>query len=274
MRLYLPRPPHAEPRAQVQGVRGGGWRLTAKARSRFANPRGEGYQEHLGDDGLPEVGSKLTQGMALWRAVWAPEPLKHFHDGVLPCVMTLAAMCDLFAARGCDEARQRVRSRRTAGCGGASEAYGEVCVWQVDPATGKSKTGMVKSAEDIQVDQVRLMGEAGDKPLMRVGIKLRYDRRPIIGDKFSSRHGQKGVLSTLWPAHNMPFSENGIIPDVIINPNAFPSRMTIGMLIESMAGKAGAMHGYFPDSTPFRFDEDNRAVDYFGHQLKEAGARV
>lgn len=144
-------------------------------------------------------------------------------------------------------------------------------VEQVDPTTGKSKTGMVKSAEDIQVDQVRLMGDGPGKPLLRVGIKLRYDRRPIIGDKFSSRHGQKGVLSTLWPAHNMPFSENGIIPDVIINPNAFPSRMTIGMLIESMAGKSGAMHGFFPDSTPFRFDEDNRAVDYFGHQLKEAG---
>ncbi len=142
---------------------------------------------------------------------------------------------------------------------------------QVDATTGKSKTGMVKSAEDIQVDQVRLMGDGPGKPLLRVGIKLRYDRRPIIGDKFSSRHGQKGVLSTLWPAHNMPFSENGIIPDVIINPNAFPSRMTIGMLVESMAGKSGAMHGFFPDSTPFRFDEENRAVDYFGHQLKEAG---
>ena len=142
---------------------------------------------------------------------------------------------------------------------------------QVDPATGKSKTGMVKSAEDIQVDQVRLMGDGPGKPMLRVGIKLRYDRRPVVGDKFSSRHGQKGTLATLWPAHNMPFSENGITPDVIINPNAFPSRMTIGMLVESMAGKSGAMHGYFPDSTPFRFDEDNRAVDHFGHQLKEAG---
>jgi DNA-directed RNA polymerase I subunit RPA2 len=142
---------------------------------------------------------------------------------------------------------------------------------QVDPATGKSKTGMVKSAEDIQVDQVRLMGDGPGKPMQRVGIKLRYDRRPVVGDKFSSRHGQKGTLSTLWPAHNMPFSETGITPDVIINPNAFPSRMTIGMLVESMAGKSGAMHGYFPDSTPFRFDEEHRAVDHFGHQLKEAG---
>ena len=100
---------------------------------------------------------------------------------------------------------------------------------------------------------------------------FRYDRRPIIGDKFSSRHGQKGVLSCIWPAEDMPFSENGIIPDVIINPNAFPSRMTIGMLVESMAGKAGAMHGYFPDSTPFRFDENNRAIDHFGEQLASAG---
>jgi len=69
----------------------------------------------------------------------------------------------------------------------------------------------------------------------------------------------------------MPFSESGLKPDCIINPNAFPSRMTIGMLVESMAGKAGALHGFYQDATPFQFDEKNTAVDYFGQQLIKAG---
>eukprot|EP00960_Hanusia_phi_P052352 761408-Hanusia_phi.AAC.1 len=177
--------------------------------SRFSNPKDDSFVEHLDQDGLPQVGSILTQGQELYRSV--------------------------------------------------------------DPATGRSKCVMHKSAESVQVDAVRLLGDGPSKPLQKVSIKLRYDRRPVIGDKFSSRHGQKGVLSTLWPQENMPFSETGMTPDVIINPNAFPSRMTIGMLVESMAGKAGAMHGYFPDSTPFRFDEEERAIDHFGEQLLAAG---
>lgn len=81
------------------------------------------------------------------------------------------------------------------------------------------------------------------------------------------------MLSILWPSEDMPFSESGIYPDVIINPHAFPSRMTIGMLIESMAGKSGALHGQFQDSTPFSFHEtgDKLAIDYFGEQLQAAG---
>lgn len=96
-------------------------------------------------------------------------------------------------------------------------------------------------------------GDTGDTEPQKVHITLRITRAPVIGDKFSSRHGQKGVCSQKWPAIDMPFSESGMQPDIIINPHAFPSRMTIGMLVESMAGKAGAMHGLAQDATPFQF---------------------
>ncbi|KAK3310002.1 uncharacterized protein B0T15DRAFT_406720 [Chaetomium strumarium] len=129
-----------------------------------------------------------------------------------------------------------------------------------------------KEAEDAFIEEVRVIGsDTGNEPLQTVSIKLRIPRSPVIGDKFSSRHGQKGVCSQKWPAVDMPFSESGIQPDVIINPHAFPSRMTIGMFVESLAGKAGALHGLAQDSTPFKFDEENTAADYFGHQLMKAG---
>ena len=129
-----------------------------------------------------------------------------------------------------------------------------------------------KDSEDAFIDEVRVIGsDSGNEPLQTVSIKLRIPRAPVIGDKFSSRHGQKGVCSQKWPAVDMPFSESGMQPDVIINPHAFPSRMTIGMFVESLAGKAGALHGLAQDSTPFQFDEEHTAGDYFGHQLKKAG---
>ena len=129
-----------------------------------------------------------------------------------------------------------------------------------------------KDTEEAYVDQIRLIGsETGTEPCQSISVKFRIPRRAVIGDKFSSRHGQKGVCSQLWPAVNMPFSETGMQPDIIINPHAFPSRMTIGMFVESLAGKAGTLHGLAQDSTPFQFSEDNTAGDYFGTQLRKAG---
>ena len=96
------------------------------------------------------------------------------------------------------------------------------------------------------------VGEAKETEVQKIQVTLRIPRSPVIGDKFSSRHGQKGVCSQKWPSIDMPFSESGIQPDVIINPHAFPSRMTIGMFVESMAGKAGAAHGLAQDATPFK----------------------
>ncbi|KAI9808915.1 MAG: DNA-directed RNA polymerase I subunit RPA2 [Pycnora praestabilis] len=149
----------------------------------------------------------------------------------------------------------------------------------LDASTGKlvNRDGMTdlikyKESETAFVEEVRVLGsESGTEPCQAVSIKFRIPRSPVIGDKFSSRHGQKGVCSQKWPAIDMPFSESGIQPDTIINPHAFPSRMTIGMFVESLAGKAGALHGLAQDSTPFRFDEVNTAGDYFGHQLMKAG---
>jgi DNA-directed RNA polymerase I subunit RPA2 len=154
-----------------------------------------------------------------------------------------------------------------------------VAVYHESPKDGdrggrpENKVFVYKGSEDAYIDEVRLLGtEAGDhKPMQEITVKYRIPRSPNIGDKFSSRHGQKGVCSQKWPAIDMPFTESGMQPDIIINPHAFPSRMTIGMFVESLAGKSGALHGIAQDSTPFRFDEQNTAADYFGHQLQVAG---
>jgi DNA-directed RNA polymerase II subunit RPB2 len=85
------------------------------------------------------------------------------------------------------------------------------------------------------------------------GVKIRVaeHRIPVLGDKFSARHGQKGTCGMRIITEDMPYTASGIIPDMIVNPHAFPSRMTIGQFIEMMSTKLGLHMGSLIDSTPF-----------------------
>ncbi|KAI0316968.1 beta and beta-prime subunits of DNA dependent RNA-polymerase [Amylostereum chailletii] len=106
-----------------------------------------------------------------------------------------------------------------------------------------------KSPVAGHIDKVMISDTDNDQTLIKVLI--RQTRRPELGDKFSSRHGQKGVCGLIVNQEDMPFSDQGIVPDTIMNPHGFPSRMTVGKMIELLAGKAGVLAGKLQYGTAF-----------------------
>ncbi|MEM4271574.1 MAG: DNA-directed RNA polymerase subunit B'' [Candidatus Pacearchaeota archaeon] len=131
----------------------------------------------------------------------------------------------------------------------------------------KEASSAIRQEERGTVDAVFVsVDQEGNKI---VQVRTRDSRVPEMGDKFSTPHGQKGVVGMIADPEDVPFTVNGVKPDLMFNPHSIPSRMTVGYLIELLAGKVGAISGKIIDGTPFV----GQKIEEFESQLKEFGFR-
>ncbi|MBR9689541.1 MAG: DNA-directed RNA polymerase subunit B [Candidatus Altiarchaeota archaeon] len=147
---------------------------------------------------------------------------------------------------------------------------GAMSIFRMGVESRRDTSERVRHDERGWIDSIVVSENIDGRKL--VNVKVREDRVSEIGDKFSSRHGQKGVIGMVVPQEDMPFTESGIIPDMLTNPHGIPSRMTFNQLIEIMAGKAGSLEGSTLDGTPFEGDpiEEARRI-LIKHGMKPSG---
>ncbi|ONM13155.1 nuclear RNA polymerase D2/E2 [Zea mays] len=147
---------------------------------------------------------------------------------------------------------------------GASLQTNDIVIGKVSES-GEDHSIKLKHTEKGMVQKVLL--SANDEGKNFAVVTLRQVRTPCLGDKFSSMHGQKGVVGFLESQENFPFTHEGIVPDIVINPHAFPTRQTPGQLLEAALGKGIACKGTMRYATPFT----TASVDVIAEQLHRAG---
>ncbi len=154
---------------------------------------------------------------------------------------------------------------------------GEVLVGKVSPPkflseardisirTKKESSATMRQEEKGIIDAVFITEDTEGNKL--VHVKTRDQRIPEVGDKFATSHGQKGIIGLIVPEEDMPFTSKGHKPDIIFNPHGLPSRMTVGYLLELLAGKVGTLKGKIIDGTSF-FGTGKKELE---NQLEELG---
>ena len=178
---------------------------------------------------------------------------------------------------------------------------GDVLIGKTSPPRFLGKLEAFSTAANVRKDSsIRARhGEAGvvnkvivtesEGGSMLIKVEVRETRTPEVGDKLSSRHGQKGVIGLLLPEADVPFTASGIKPDLIFSPNGLPKRMTVAHLLEALAGKVGALSGRNIDGTAFinesahdlrselsklGFRDDGTEILYDGRTGKQFPARI